>query len=126
MLRRIALIGLLAAGLLAAGGFLGWSGGYTAGFAAEEGVAAYGGGFAPFFIGIALLFKVLLVLFIIMFIGKLLFFWRGGPRGGHRGGGHKGHWRRWHDDYYGGHHGDKPHGEGGPDAPGRSDEPQVA
>ena len=104
MVRRLVLFGLLAVGLLVAGGFFGWSGGYTAGLAAEGGIGPYAEGGAPLFLGVALLFKFLLVLFVALLIGKLLFFWRKGPYRGRRG-----HRRHWHEHGHG-----WPHEEYGP------------
>ena len=63
MVRRVVLVGLLAVGLLIAGGYLGWSGGYSAGLAAEGEVGRWGDGFpGALFFGIAFLFKAFLAL----------------------------------------------------------------
>ena len=117
MVRRVLLVGLLMVGLLAAGGYLGWSQGYEAGLGSQGVAGPYWGGASGFFIGIGLFFKFLLVLFVVLLISKLLFFrgWRrhGGP-GPH-------HWRGWRNHY------DEPYVEGRPPrGPGGEDRPEVA
>ena len=84
MLRRVVFVGLVAVGLLIAGG----SFGYMAGLGAEG--DKVGIGWAPL-LGVALLFKAMLVLFLVLILSKLFFFrGRGCWHGGH---GHHGHHR---------------------------------
>ena len=104
MVRRVVLVGLLAVGLLIAGGYLGWSGGYSAGLAAEGEVGRWGDGFpGALFFGIAFLFKAFLALMVVSLIAKLLFFRRWHT--GHWGHRRHGHGRGYRHGYYDWHPG---------------------
>jgi hypothetical protein len=89
---------LLIIGLLALGGYAGWSQGYMMGLAASSGEGArvvphppfgygYGYGFFPLFFGLGIFFKLAFILLFFLFIGKVFRFWAwrtaGGPPGEH-------------------------------------------
>ena len=118
MIRRVVLIGLIVVGLLAIGGYLGWSQGYTAGGAAEEDVVYhYAGGFVPFFFGLGLFFKMLFFVFLFLVISKLFF--RGWGNHGRAYSGHQGRdWEDWHERHHRGHvAGDQPEAKEGDSNP---------
>ena len=108
MLRRLLISGLVAGGLIALGGVLG----YTAGEATD--------GDKSYFIGFAIAFKLLFILFLFMVISKLFFFRRWGRHGGRGRWGHHGHHEHEHSH-------DDSGGPDGPDDPeGGQGKPQVA
>lgn len=114
MLRRLLVVGLIGGGLLALGGYFGYEAGV-----AYEGERGYG--FWPF-LGVAFLFKFLLIGLLVLFISKLFFFRRWRAYGGSHGGPgprHWGDWRGHHD--YGHHEGRRRRGE-----PEDDDPPEVA
>lgn len=112
----LVLVALLFVGLLGLAGYAGYSEGYSVGVAeGVEGVGRFGDGFAPYFIGVGLFFKIALALLLFFVIVKIFgfFAWRtaGGPRGGYG----PGHWRGYHHRGHRGEH-DEPYDEsGGPE-----------
>ena len=78
MARRVVVAALVIVGLMALGGYFGYSQGYDAGLASDGGRD----GFSAFFLGIGLLFKFLLVFFLVSLIAKLFFFRRWARHGG--------------------------------------------
>ena len=114
MVRRLVFLGLLVAGMLGIGGYVGWTQGYDAGLGAEGGVV----GHAPYAFGF---FKVLLLLFVLLIISKLLFFGAWRHRGGH-GGRWGRNWGEWHERY----HEELHEGKRPPRNAGEGDNPIVA
>ena len=113
MARRVVVAALVLVGLMALGGYFGYSQGYDAGLASDGGRD----GFSAFFLGIGLLFKFLLVFFLVSLIAKLFFFRRWARHGGGGRRGH-GHWHR--------HHGEHQDDDEPIREPDEGDRPQVA
>lgn len=101
---------LLIIGLLALGGYAGWSQGYMMDLAAGGGEGArvapyppfaFGYGFFPLFFGLGIFFKLAFFLLIFLFIAKIFRFWTwrtaGGPPGEYWGRRH-GHRPPWYSD----------------------------
>ena len=90
---RLLLVTVFGIGLLALGGYLGWSGGYTVGLA-DGGEGIHGHWPGGLFLGFGLFFNLIFILFLVFLVAKIFRFrsWRtaGGPRGywSRHGGGH--------------------------------------
>ncbi|MDA1216262.1 MAG: hypothetical protein O2812_05255 [Chloroflexi bacterium] len=110
---RLITVALVGVGLLALGGFIGWTQGYDAGITGGVAATPATAGVGALW-GVGFFFKFLLLMFFMVFISKVFFFrrWRGyhaGPYSSHHGGPHDeghGYWGHGH-----GHHHEHPHGE---------------
>ena len=98
---RLLLVALVGVGLLALGGYFGWSEGYNVGLAdGGEGIRGYGPG--GLFLGIGLFFKLMFILFLVFLVAKIFRFWAWRSAGG-PGGHHWGKYGRGYDDHGHGH-----------------------